>query len=145
MYHKFLLFVLQSRQKESVCVVDCPPGFEPMAMVTDDHAQSSSIMSSSAPGGNPSAEKTLSSTDHRYADMTCILECVENELHFSARASLEEYLESFVEEEVRKFFNSIKDDKLNEVTYKILFFLLSFKPAPPVTILGSGTHTFQIC
>ncbi|KAL4650567.1 hypothetical protein ACB092_01G096400 [Castanea dentata] len=99
-----------SRQKESVCVVDCPPGFEPMAMVTDDHAQSSS-----APGGNSSAEKTLSSTDHhRYADMTCILECVENELHFSARASLEEYLESFVEEEVRKFFNSINDDKLNE-------------------------------
>ncbi|XP_050268082.1 histone-lysine N-methyltransferase ATXR7 isoform X1 [Quercus robur] len=103
-----------SRQKESVCVVDCPPGFEPMAMVTDDHAQSSSIMSSSAPGVYPSAEKSLSSTDHRYADMTCILECVENQLHFSAMASLEEYLESFVEVEVRKFFNSIDDEKLNE-------------------------------
>lgn len=116
MYHNFFLLVLQSRQKESVCVVDCPPGFEPMAMVTDDHAQSSSIMSSSAPGVYPSAEKSLSSTDHRYADMTCILECVENQLHFSARASLEEYLESFVEVEVRKFFNSIDDEKLNEVT-----------------------------
>lgn len=99
-----------------MCVVDCPPGFEPMAMVTDDHAQSSSIMSSSALGVYPSAERSLSSPDHRYADMTCILECVENELHFSARASLEEYLESFVEVEVGKFLNSIDDKKLNEVT-----------------------------
>lgn len=103
--------------KESAGDVDCPPGFELAAMVTDDYAQSSTIMSSSAlVGGSSTAEKSPLYTDHIYADMTCILECVEDELHFSAKVSLAEYLESFVEEEVRKSFNPVKDDKLNEVT-----------------------------
>jgi hypothetical protein len=132
----FLLVLQLLRWKESVCDVDCPPGFEPVEMVTDGHAQSSSAL-----GGNPSAEKSLSSTDHRYVDMTCILECVEDELHFSAKVSLEEYLKSFVQEEVVKLFNSMEDDKLNKVTWKILFFLSSIEPAPAFTILGSGTHT----
>ncbi|XP_062163830.1 histone-lysine N-methyltransferase ATXR7 isoform X2 [Alnus glutinosa] len=103
--------------KESAHDVDYPPGFELVAMVTDDHAQSSTIMSLSAlVGGSSTAEKSPLSTDHIYSDMTCILECVEDELHFSAKVSLAEYLESFVEEEVRKSFNSVEDDKLNENT-----------------------------
>jgi hypothetical protein len=133
----FLMVLQLLPWKESAHDVDYPPGFELVAMVTDDHAQSSTIMSLSAlVGGSSTAEKSPLSTDHIYSDMTCILECVEDELHFSAKVSLAEYLESFVEEEVRKSFNSLEDDKLNEVTW-LCFPLYYSNPLRPnvVTIL----------
>ncbi|KAG6648175.1 histone-lysine N-methyltransferase ATXR7 isoform X1 [Carya illinoinensis] len=101
--------------KESAYDVDCPPGFEVVAMVTDDHAQSSSIMSSLAlVGGKSLAENKLLYTDHMHANVTSVLECVERELHFSAKESLEEYLESIVVEELRDYFNPVENDNLNE-------------------------------
>lgn len=121
--------------KESACDdVDCPPGFEVVVMVTDDHAQSSSNMSSLAlVGGNYLVDNSLLYTDHMHANMTSVSECVEHELHSSAKESLEEYLESFVEEEVRKYFDPVEDDNLNEVTCKVfssLYYLKQYNPTP---------------
>lgn len=122
--------------KESAYDVDCPPGFEVVAMVTDDHAQSSSIMSSMAlVGGKSLAENKLLYTDHMHANVTSVLECVERELHFSAKESLEEYLESIVVEELRDYFNPVENDNLNEVIRNVFFFLILFEtikfPPPP--------------
>jgi hypothetical protein len=125
--------------KESARDVDCPPGFELVAMATDDHAQSTTIISSSTlVGGSSTTEKSPLSTDHIYSDMTCILECLEDELHSSAKVSLAEYLENFVEEEVRKSFNSGEDGKLNEVPWHFLVLFELPLPQCCYNFNGSG-------
>ncbi|XP_029128251.1 histone-lysine N-methyltransferase ATXR7 isoform X2 [Cajanus cajan] len=48
-------------------------------------------------------------------DLTCIIESVENELHFSSKVSLADYIQSFVEKEVNKLIPSPEENKLNEV------------------------------
>ncbi|RDY03803.1 Histone-lysine N-methyltransferase ATXR7, partial [Mucuna pruriens] len=48
-------------------------------------------------------------------DLTCILESVENELHFSSTISLADYIRSFVEKEVNKLIPSPEENILNKV------------------------------
>lgn len=129
-----MVLQLLSRQY-SACDVGCPPGFELVAMVTDAHVQSSSIMPSLAlVRKDSSPEKTPPSSDDMYVDMTSILACVEDELHISAKVSLADYLDSFVKEELRKSFNSGDDDRLNEVALEVFVSPFIMRtPAPPPT------------
>lgn len=53
---------------------------------------------------------------HDTKDLTCILESVENELHFSSKVSLADYIQSFIEKEVNKLIPFPEKDKFSEVT-----------------------------
>lgn len=48
--------------------------------------------------------------------LKCILERVENDLHFSAKMSLADYVRSVVEKEVNQVIPSLEKDKFSEVT-----------------------------
>ncbi|XP_027358727.1 histone-lysine N-methyltransferase ATXR7 isoform X2 [Abrus precatorius] len=70
---------------------------------------------SSLKGGNLLEGHRVSSSCHNTKDVTCILESVENELYFSSKVSLADYIQSFVEKEMNKLITSLEADKLNEV------------------------------
>ncbi|TKY72684.1 Histone-lysine N-methyltransferase ATXR7 [Spatholobus suberectus] len=70
---------------------------------------------SSLKGGNLLEGQKVSCPYLNTKDLTCILESVENELHFSSKASLADYIRSFVEKEVNKLIPSPEENKLNEV------------------------------
>ncbi|KAL5780971.1 hypothetical protein ACOSQ2_011708 [Xanthoceras sorbifolium] len=99
---------LLSGQDSSVCSIDCPPGFEMVAIEIDNDLQSAQLSSSTLLG-----EKSCN--DHLlYGDRKCIIETVENELYLSTRVILAEYVENLVEEEARKLVNPSEDDKMDE-------------------------------
>lgn len=83
------------------------------AMVIDYYAQSS-LSSSGLKGGHSLEGQRVSRTIQNSKDLTCILDSVENELHFSSMVSLDEYIRSFVEKEVKKLIHS-PEKKLSEV------------------------------
>lgn len=109
----FLWLLQWLQRKEPACDVDCPPGFGPFRIESDDHAEGSDMSSLALVGSNLSIS---SCTSCFCEDMDYIVKGVGNELHSSAMVSLTEYAEFSVEEEVMKLAKSFEDDKLNEVT-----------------------------
>ncbi|KAK1592342.1 hypothetical protein Q3G72_023331 [Acer saccharum] len=106
---------LISGQDTSVCSFDCPPGFEMVAIETDNDLQSSQMSSSTLVGEKSCKQKSVSFNNQlSFGDRNCIIETVENELYLSSRMVLAEYVESLVEEESRNLVNSSKDDKMDE-------------------------------
>lgn len=106
---------LQPEPEASVREVGFPPGFGPSLLESNTHAQSWTV-SLSCLGENSSTPETSSAIDQIYDEihMEHILETVQNELHMSVKKSLIEYVQLFVEEEVRKVVNSLNDEKMNE-------------------------------
>ncbi|KAL2340176.1 hypothetical protein Fmac_008116 [Flemingia macrophylla] len=85
-------------------------------LVTErDHPRLLPFPSSSLKGGNLLEGQKVSLPYHNSKDFTCILKSVENELHFSSKMSLADYIRSFVEKEVKKLIPSQEENKLNEV------------------------------
>jgi len=72
--------------------------------------------SSSLKGGNLLEGQKVSCLYDNSRDLTCILESVENELHFSSKVSLADYIQSFIEKEVNKLIPFPEENKFNEVT-----------------------------
>ncbi|KAJ0024268.1 hypothetical protein Pint_09397 [Pistacia integerrima] len=105
---------LLSGQDSSVCTVDCPPGFEMMAMETDNDEQSPPLSSSAFLEEMQKQNSPSCSDDLLDADINCILEIVENELYLSTKAISAEYVESLIEEEVRKLVKVSKCGNMNE-------------------------------
>ncbi|KAK3187912.1 hypothetical protein Dsin_027473 [Dipteronia sinensis] len=106
---------LISGQDSSVCNFDCPPGFEMVAIETDNDLQSSQMSSSTLLGEKSCKQKSVSCNNQlSFGDRNCIIETVENDLYLSSRMVLVEYVESLVEEESRNLVNSSKDDKMDE-------------------------------
>ncbi|KAK7412991.1 hypothetical protein VNO78_04796 [Psophocarpus tetragonolobus] len=70
---------------------------------------------SSLKGGNLLEGQKVSGPSDNYRDLTCILESVENELHFSSKVYLADYVRSFVEKEVNKLIPLPEENNLNEV------------------------------
>ncbi|KHN47714.1 Histone-lysine N-methyltransferase SETD1B [Glycine soja] len=70
---------------------------------------------SSLKGGNLLEGQKVSCPYVNSRDLTCILESVENELHFSSKVSLADYIRSFVEKEVNKLIPFPEENKFNEV------------------------------
>lgn len=66
--------------------------------------------------GNLLEGQRVSCSYHNSKDLTCILDSVENELHFSSKVSLADYIQSFVEKEVNNLIPSPEKDKFSEVT-----------------------------
>ena len=119
----FLWLLQWLQRKDSVCDVDCPPGFGPFRKESDDHTEESDVPSALV-GSNSFTHLSSSCTSCIYEDIDCIVKSVENELHSSATVSLTEYVEFSVEEEVRKLVKSLEEDKLNEVStrdYKVVY------------------------
>ncbi|XP_028180508.1 histone-lysine N-methyltransferase ATXR7-like isoform X3 [Glycine soja] len=71
--------------------------------------------SSSLKGGNLLEGQKVSCLYDNSRDLTCILESVENELHFSSKVSLADYIQSFIEKEVNKLIPFPEENKFNEV------------------------------
>jgi len=67
-------------------------------------------------GGNLLKGQNVSSPYNDSKDLSFILESVENELHFSSKASFADYIRHFVEKEVEKLVPFPEENKLNEVT-----------------------------
>ncbi|KAJ1393103.1 SET domain [Sesbania bispinosa] len=108
------LDALVLRPGSSVCNADGNIQFGVLATERDDHPQLLSSPSS-LKGGNLLEGQMVSCTYHNSIDLTCILESVENELHFSSKLSLADYIQTFVEKEVNKLIPSQEDGKLSEV------------------------------
>ncbi|XP_027903109.1 histone-lysine N-methyltransferase ATXR7 [Vigna unguiculata] len=66
-------------------------------------------------GGNLLKGQNVSSPYNDSKDLSFILESVENELHFSSKASFADYIRHFVEKEVEKLVPFPEENKLNEV------------------------------
>lgn len=99
--------------QESARKVECPRGFETLAIGGDSCNQSSILSSNSDTGISSIQHERLS--NERYSGMEYILKDVEVALHVSANAYLVDYVKSVVDEEVWKVFNSLEEDRLNEV------------------------------
>ncbi|MED6175865.1 hypothetical protein PIB30_082301, partial [Stylosanthes scabra] len=83
---------------------------------TDSHSK----LSSNVPKDRNSMEgQRVSGTYSNSQNLTGIIESVENELHFSSKVSLAEYVRSFVETEVNKIIHSPHEDKLNKVAVSV--------------------------
>lgn len=101
-----------------MCTNDCPPGFETMAIETDNDLQSSKLSSTTLLEEKSCKQKSVSCDNHLlYGDRKCILEAVENELYLSIRMILAGYVETLVEKVARQVINSSKDDKMAEVIW----------------------------
>ncbi|CAN4113929.1 unnamed protein product [Withania somnifera] len=102
--------VLQVEQESFGCDLDFPPGFEEKNTTVDLPSVSSSF----------NDEKVLSGSSHAVDPesndlMQPILESVLDELHLSAKMSLEEYFTSLLHEEVMGKVDSLKDGLIFEV------------------------------
>ncbi|XP_059278499.1 histone-lysine N-methyltransferase ATXR7-like isoform X2 [Lycium ferocissimum] len=102
--------VLQVEQESFVCDLDFPPGFEEKDVTVDLPSVSSSF----------NDEKGLSGSSHAMDSeanerMQLILESVMDELHLSAKMSLEEYFISLLHEEVMGKVDSLKDGVIIKV------------------------------
>ncbi|CAI8590000.1 unnamed protein product [Vicia faba] len=64
---------------------------------------------------NIAGAQRVSCSYHNSKVLTCILECVENDLHFSAKVSLADYVRSVVEKEVNQLIPSLEKDKFSEL------------------------------
>ncbi|GFY86361.1 SET domain protein 25 [Actinidia rufa] len=106
----------QSDEESSSLELDCPPGFELVGLTPDIYPCSPAIPSSSFVG-EESFECSPMNSIQACDDMDCILECVENDLHSSAKMSLVHYFGTFIEEETKKVFDSLESGKLNEVPF----------------------------
>ncbi|MED6169777.1 hypothetical protein PIB30_024434 [Stylosanthes scabra] len=90
--------------------------FGVLTMGTDSHSK----LSSNVPKDRNSMEgQRVSGTYSNSKNLTGIIESVENELHFSSKVSLAEYIQSFVEKEVNKIIHSPHEDKLNKVAVSV--------------------------
>ncbi|XP_030503853.1 histone-lysine N-methyltransferase ATXR7 isoform X1 [Cannabis sativa] len=106
-----------SERNDLACDVDCPPGFGPFRKESNDHADGS-YMSSPSPAllrSKSSTHMNSSCTTCIYEDVDCIVKSVEHELHSSAMVSLTDFVNFFVEGEVRKLIGSYEHDRLNKV------------------------------
>ncbi|KAH0715058.1 hypothetical protein KY284_007963 [Solanum tuberosum] len=102
--------VLQVEQESFGCDLNFPPGFEEKNMTVD-------LLSVSSPFND---EKVLSRSSHATDPeandrMQPILESVLDELHLSAKMSLEEYFTSLLHEEVMGKVDSLKDGMIIKV------------------------------
>ncbi|KAL2529826.1 histone-lysine N-methyltransferase ATXR7 [Forsythia ovata] len=106
---------LPCEQDSLSSLVDCPPGFEPRSMAMDIQSQSQ-LVSWSSFDREKLCKTQFFSTSNFYGDMDYILESVSNDLHSSAKVSLEQYFENLVDEEVRKVVLLSKDNCMKEVS-----------------------------
>ncbi|XP_072091442.1 histone-lysine N-methyltransferase ATXR7 isoform X4 [Arachis hypogaea] len=86
---------------------------------TDSHSKLPSLSSNVPKDGNLMEGQRVSCTYSNSKNLTCIIESVENELHFSSKVSLAEYFRSFVEKEVNKIIHSPHEDKLSKVAVSV--------------------------
>lgn len=134
--------VLQEKRDSMLCgqesarKVECPRGFETLAIGGDSCNQSSILSSNSDTGISSIQHERLS--NERYSGMEYILKDVEVALHVSANAYLVDYVKSVVDEEVWKVFNSLEEDRLNEGTFQCSKLLHSFSRRN----LGAGTRLY---
>uniref|UniRef100_A0A1U7V270 [histone H3]-lysine(4) N-trimethyltransferase n=1 Tax=Nicotiana sylvestris TaxID=4096 RepID=A0A1U7V270_NICSY len=102
--------VLQVEQESFDCDLDSPPGFETEKVTVELPSVSSSF----------NDEKGLSKFSHAMDSeandrMQLILDCVLEELHLSAKMSLEEYFTSLLHEEVTGKVHSLEDGMITKV------------------------------
>ncbi|XP_070012047.1 histone-lysine N-methyltransferase ATXR7 isoform X2 [Nicotiana sylvestris] len=101
---------LQVEQESFDCDLDSPPGFETEKVTVELPSVSSSF----------NDEKGLSKFSHAMDSeandrMQLILDCVLEELHLSAKMSLEEYFTSLLHEEVTGKVHSLEDGMITKV------------------------------
>ncbi|XP_039065638.1 histone-lysine N-methyltransferase ATXR7-like isoform X2 [Hibiscus syriacus] len=93
--------------------IDCPPGYELATVSVDNHAEEMHI-SSSAVQETLSKQNSPLHINGLYGGIQCILEGVENELHFSAMVFMADYVDNLVKSEAKVVIDLENDEKLNE-------------------------------
>ncbi|GAU39686.1 hypothetical protein TSUD_320990 [Trifolium subterraneum] len=102
------------RPGSSVCNVDANIQSEVMATEIDGHPELF-VSPNNLKSENKAEGQRVSCSYPNSKDLTCILESVQNELHFSAKASLADYVRSVVEKEVNQLIPSLEKDKFSEL------------------------------
>ncbi|XVE94333.1 hypothetical protein REPUB_Repub02eG0000300 [Reevesia pubescens] len=95
------------------CDVDCPPGYE-LATVTVANNAEKTYLSSSAVREVLSKQNSPLHNNGMYDGIHRILEGVENELHFSAKVFMANYVDYLVKSEARRVIGLENDEKLKE-------------------------------
>ncbi|CAJ2637688.1 unnamed protein product [Trifolium pratense] len=102
------------RPGSSVCNVDANIQSGVMATEIDGHPELF-VSPNNLKSENIAEGQRISCSYPNSKDLTCILESVQNELHFSAKVSLADYVRSVVEKEVSQLIPSLEKDKFSEV------------------------------
>ncbi|KAI4389679.1 hypothetical protein MLD38_001880 [Melastoma candidum] len=97
-----------SKQQDYFGSVDCPPGFEMMMANTVNLIVSAPVASSAI------TVSELHERTNYSADLDSIVRFVGSELHMSARNSLNDYFDGFIEEELSRLFGSSTNKMLHE-------------------------------
>ncbi|XVF74018.1 hypothetical protein PTKIN_Ptkin13bG0028200 [Pterospermum kingtungense] len=92
---------------------DYPPGYELATVAVDNYAERACTSSSAVQGILYQQNSPLHSNG-LYDGIQCILEAVQHELHFSAKAFMANYLDNLVKSEVRRVIGLENNDKLKE-------------------------------
>ncbi|KAE8716393.1 Set domain protein, putative isoform 4 [Hibiscus syriacus] len=93
--------------------IDCSPGYELATVSVDNHAEEMHI-SSSAVQETLSKQNSPLHNNGLYGGIQCILEGVENELHFSAMVFMADYVDNLVKSEAKIVIDLENDENLNE-------------------------------
>ncbi|WJX23899.1 [histone H3]-lysine(4) N-trimethyltransferase [Trifolium repens] len=102
------------RPGSSVCNVDA--NIQSGVMVTERDGHPELFVSPNNVKNESIAEgQRVSCSYPNSKDLTCILQSVQNELHFSAKASLADYVRSVVEKEANQLIPSLEKGKFSEV------------------------------
>jgi hypothetical protein len=103
------------RPGSSVCNVDA--NIQSGVMVTERDGHPELFVSpNNLKNGSIAEGQRVSCSYPNSKDLTCILQSVQNELHFSAKASLADYVRSVVEKEANQLIPSLEKGKFSEVT-----------------------------
>ncbi|CAK8531800.1 unnamed protein product [Lathyrus sativus] len=102
------------RPGSSICSVDADIQCGVMATEKDYHPELF-LSANNLKSRNIAEGQTVSCSYDNSKVLTCILERVENDLHFSAKVSLADYVLSVVEKEVNQVIPSLEKDKFSEV------------------------------
>lgn len=103
------------RPGSSICNVDADIQSGVMATERDCHPELF-ISANNLKSRNMAEGQRVSCSYDNSKVLTCILERVENDLHFSAKVSLADYVLSVVEKEVNLVIPFLEKDKFSEVT-----------------------------
>ncbi|KAI4320878.1 hypothetical protein MLD38_034316 [Melastoma candidum] len=104
-----------SEQQDYFDSVDCPPGFEMMMANTGNQIASVPVASSAI------TVSALHERTNYSVDLDSIVQFVASEVHMSARNSLNDYFDSFIEEELSRSFGSSTNKMLPEENLRSSF------------------------
>jgi len=120
----FIIFQVVSEPQPSNFDIEFPPGFEPALQTPVTSACSPSISQASYSSEVETKGSTICQTTLFSDGLAEIQSTLENALYMSAKASLFEYFEDILKEELTNFIYLATEDANNKVNYLCFSFIL---------------------